>query len=217
MDYETEEQQLEAIKKWWKENSTNIIGGIVLGATAIVGWRYYGDVKTDHMLQASSIYEQVKTSAIKNIELNEQQVRVNNLMAEYADTPYASLSAFVYSKQLLQNKDAVKAQQQLDWVVQHGDEESFKVVARLREARLLFMGQQFDQALSLLSTEYPLSFTALYEELKGDIYLAQGKRAEARAAYDKAAMLADNKASKWLRLKRDEATATAAEKAEPSA
>jgi len=215
MDYETEEQQLEALKKWWKENSTNVIGGIFLGAAAILGWRYYGNVQTEHMLQASSIYEQVKTSAINNAELDQQQIRVNNLMAEYADTPYASLSAFAFTKQLLQNNDAVKAQQQLDWVIQHGDEESFKVIARLRQARLFFMAKQFDQALTLLSTEYPVSFTALYEELKGDIYLAQGKQIQARAAYDKASLLADNKPSKWLRLKRDEAVET--NKAEPSA
>ena len=216
MDYETEEQQLEAIKKWWKENSTNIIGGIVIGAVSIFGWRYYGDVQSDHMLQASSIYEQVKTSAINNAELDEQQVRVNDLMAEYADTPYASLSAFAFTKQLLQNNDAVKAQQQLDWVIQHADEESFKVIARLRQARLFFMAKQYDQALTLLSIEYPLSFAALYEELKGDIYLAQGKQSEARAAYEKASLVvSDNKASKWLRLKQDEASAN--NKAEPSA
>jgi len=216
MDYEIEEQQLEAIKKWWKENSTNIIGGIVLGAAAIFGWRYYGDVQSNHMLQASSIYEQVKTSAINNAELDKQQVRVNDLMAEYADTPYASLSAFAFTKQLLQNNDIVKAQQQLDWVIQHADEESFKVIARLRQARLFFMAKQYDQALTLLSIEYPLSFAALYEELKGDIYLAQGKQAEARAAYEKASLVVnDNKASKWLRLKQDEASAN--NKAEPSA
>ncbi len=216
MDYETEEQQLEAIKKWWKENSTNIIGGIVLGAAAIFGWRYYGDMQTQHLFEASSLYEQIRSSAADNKDLDKQQIRVNNVLADYADTPYASLSALVYSKQLLQNNDATKAQQQLSWVIQHADEASFKMIARLRQARLLFMAQQYEQALTLLSIEYPSSFTALYEELKGDIYLAQGKQAEAQTAYDKASLVVnDNKASKWLRLKQDEASAS--NKAEPSA
>ncbi len=215
MDYETEEQQLEAIKKWWKENSTNIIAGIVLGAVAIFGWRYYGDMQTRHMMEASSLYEQVKSAAISNAKPDEQQTRVNELMADYGDTPYASLSAFVFSKQLLQHNDMVKAQQQLDWVIKHADDESFKVIARLRQARILFAAKQFDNALALLSKDYPQSFSALYEELKGDIYLAQGKQDEARAAYDKAAMVIDNKASKWLRLKRDEAAGN--DKAVPSA
>ena len=39
--YKTEEEQVEAIKKWWQENGKSIIAGVVIGITAIFGWRAY--------------------------------------------------------------------------------------------------------------------------------------------------------------------------------
>ncbi len=41
MEYETEEQQVEALKEWWAENGKAVIAGIVLGAGVIGGWTFW--------------------------------------------------------------------------------------------------------------------------------------------------------------------------------
>ncbi|PAR85254.1 YfgM family protein, partial [Vibrio cholerae] len=41
--YDTEEQQVEAIKDWWKENGKAVIFGAVIGLGGLFGWRYYQD------------------------------------------------------------------------------------------------------------------------------------------------------------------------------
>ncbi|MGU3844696.1 YfgM family protein, partial [Vibrio diabolicus] len=41
--YDTEEQQVEAIKDWWKENGKAVIIGAVVGLGGLFGWRYYQD------------------------------------------------------------------------------------------------------------------------------------------------------------------------------
>lgn len=44
----TEEEQVEALKKWWKENGTAVIVGVVIGISAVVGfwkWREYRDAR----------------------------------------------------------------------------------------------------------------------------------------------------------------------------
>lgn len=214
MDFETEEQQIEALKRWWKENGRMVIAGLILGVAVIAGWRFYVDYKKQHEEMASAIYENVLLAVSANSELAEQELRVNNLMAEYADTPYASLAALVLAKQQLQSNDAVKAQQQLDWVIKHTKQPELQHIARLRLVRILLAGKQYDQANALLNIDYPESFAALYEELKGDVYLAKGDNENARIAYDKAILSSGGQASQLLKLKRDDLGA--ADMSEPS-
>ena len=39
--YASEEEQVQAIKKWGKENGPGIIAGLILGLGALFGWRYW--------------------------------------------------------------------------------------------------------------------------------------------------------------------------------
>ena len=215
MDYETEEQQLEAIKSWWKENGSMVIAGIVLGLGAIFGWRYYVDYQQQRAQLASSIYDTVLQAAMSNADLGDQQTRVNKMLAEFDDTPYASLSALVLAKQQLQNGEAVQARQQLEWVLNNAERPEIQHIARLRLMRLLFAANNYDEALALADIDYPESFTALYEELKGDLYSARGDLDQARAAYDRALLHGGPQANQWLQLKRDDLGKPAG--AEPSA
>lgn len=215
MDYETEEQQVEALKKWWKENGSLVIAGVVLGAAIIVGWRFYMDYKKTHAETASAMYHNVTSQITANKNLNEIEVQVNDLMAEYSDTPYATLSALMLAKKQLSAGDLVKAQQQLEWVIKNTKQAELQFIARLRLARILMASDKLDDASKLIDIDYPESFAALFEELKGDLYVAQGMLDQARVAYDKAILGSDGQASKWLKLKRDDLGAS--NKTEPSA
>lgn len=222
MDYETEEQQLEAIKKWWQENSSMIITGIAVGVAAIFGWQYYQNQSTVHGEQASILYENVAANVQLASTINDQQSRVNKLMAEYSDTPYASLSALLLAKQQLAAGDPVKAQQQLQWVVDNAQQEELRYLARIRLSRVMLANNQNEQALTLVSEVFPESFRAIALELKGDVLLTMGKNDEAKQAYVEAQNYADN--NQLLQLKIDDLggltpmpTSAVTEKSEPSA
>lgn len=204
MEFETEEQKVEALKKWWQANGTLVIAGLALGIALIAGWRFYEDYKIRHAEAASNLYEAVLQTAITGGDINTQQTRVNELMAEYANTPYAALSALVLAKQQAQSGDNAKAIQQLEWVMKNSSAVEIQNIARLRMARLMMATEQYDAALALVNAEYAESFTALYEELKGDLYVMRGENELARAAYDKAIQASDNKASDFLKIKRDD-------------
>lgn len=204
MQYETEEQQIEAIKRWWKENGTMVIAGIVLGLGAIFGWRYYGNMQQQHNQMASAMYDNVMSSAMLNSNLDEQQTRVNKLMAEFEDTPYASLSALILAKQQVQQGELSQAAQQLEWVIKNAERPEVQHIARLRLIRVLYSSGKYDQALALAEIDYPASFAALYEELKGDLYVARGDLDQARAAYDSALLHSQDQPNRWLQLKRDD-------------
>lgn len=209
MEFETEEQELEALKKWWKKNGKIVIAGMVIGGALIVGWRFYQEYKLNHAEKASALYEVVLQAAgsagdIKAGDINTQQTQVNELMAEYADTPYAALSALVLSGQQAKSGDNVKAAQQLEWVIKNSSAVEVRTIARLRLARIMLATEQFDLALNLVNSEYPESFTALFEELKGDLYVVRGETELARIAYDKAIQASEARVSDFLKIKRND-------------
>ena len=203
MDFETEEQQLEAIKKWWKENSNMIIGGIAVGVSAIFGWQYYQHKTIVHTNNASVLYEQVVGNVENLAIVNEQMARVNTLQAEYADTPYAGLGGLLLAKQQMASSEFVKAQQQLEWVAANAQQDEVKSLAKVRLARLLSNTQQVDRALAILNEPFPASFNAIVFELKGDVLILKGKMAQAKSAYQQA-MAASQTPSRWLQYKIDD-------------
>jgi len=161
MEYETEEQQLEAIKKWWKENSSMVIMGVAIGITAIAGWQFYQTNRLNHMENASVLYEQTLIHSGDAAKMNDQLASVNQLKAEFDDTPYASLAALLAAKQQLTNGSTEKATELYRWVVENAVQDEVKYLAKTRLARLLLTLDKPDDALALLNESYPKSYEAL--------------------------------------------------------
>ncbi len=205
MKYETEEQQLEAIKDWWKQNANMIIGGVAIGISAIFGWQYYQDQTIVSQSNASVIYQQVMNNTQNSTALHEQQTRVNQLQADYANTPYASLAALLLAKQHMAAGEFVQAQQQLEWVAGNATQDEIQYLAQVRLAKLFFSLQQEDKALEILNKDFPSSFQSMVFELKGDVLLTQGNKPAAQQAYQQALMVSDSP-SRLLMSKIDEAT-----------
>lgn len=205
MKYETEEQQLEAIKDWWKQNANMIIGGVAIGISAIFGWQYYQDQTIVSQSNASVIYQQVMNNTQNTTALHEQQTRVNQLQADYANTPYASLAGLLLAKQHMAAGEFVQAQQQLEWVAGNATQDEIQYLAQIRLAKLFFSLQQEDKALEILNNDFPASFQSIVFELKGDVLLTQGNKPAAQQAYQQALMVSDSP-SRLLMSKIDEAT-----------
>jgi len=203
MDYETEEQQLEAIKKWWKENSSMVVTGVAVGVAAIFGWQFYQTETVQHSEQASVLYEQVLILSENPEKINDQLASANQLEADFSDTPYASLSALIIARQHIASGQIEKAQQQYQWVIDNAKQDELKYLAKIRLSRLLLSDNKIDQALVLLNETYPESFKEMVLELKGDALLIQGNKSRAKAAYIEAKMLSKG-SNRWLQLKIDD-------------
>jgi predicted negative regulator of RcsB-dependent stress response len=201
-EYETEDQQVEALKKWWKENGTSLIVGLFVGVSALFGYRYYVEQNNVHAVHASDLYMQVMLSAASRT-VDDKTVDIQNeLINEYSDTPYASLSALALAKIEYEKDNADGAAAQLELALKHASDDVIKQIASLRLVSVYLEQKKYDEAMSLLDKEHDAAFDAQYEELKGDLFSARGEIAEARVAYDKAISLQGIAASKWLKLKR---------------
>ncbi len=182
--YKTEEEQVEAIKKWWNENGKSIIAGVVIGITAIFGWRAYDSHMVVQAEQASVLYEQMIVAARTNDEEN-VLVYANRIFDDYNASTYAVFASLMLGKVAAEAGELEQAETHFRWVLENSSQAEFEHIARLRLARVLIASDKLELASDTLNVSKPGDFVARYDELRGDIYVIQGKSDEAIRAYEK--------------------------------
>lgn len=60
--YENENDQVEAIKRFFAENGKALAVGVILGVGALIGWRYWTSHQTESARSASLSYQNVVSS-----------------------------------------------------------------------------------------------------------------------------------------------------------
>lgn len=183
--YSTEEQQVEAIKKWWKDNKLSVIGGIAIGMIVLFGGRAWMDGQHAYMETAYSEY-QTMLMDMSSGKLDEAEKSGANILGKYSDTPYAALAALALATIKLGNGDLVAASSHLRWALDNTKQEPVRHEARLRLGRLLLAENKTTEAMSVLNITDTGIYTPAYEQLKGDIYVKEGKYESARTAYTRA-------------------------------
>ena len=205
---ETDEEQVEKVKAWLKENGMSIVLGIVIGVGGLFGYRYWVDLQETTAAEASGHFVQMMTAleAGDNDAANEQAER---LIDDHADSDYALLAQLALAKIRVQNGDFEQAETALQQVVGSAAQRPLAYVARARLAAVQLQRQQYEQALSTLAAEFPPQFAALVEELRGDIYAMQGNASAAAEAYRKAQVANPGPANaEFLRQKLDDLGST---------
>lgn len=196
---ESEDQQIEDLKQWWKDNGRSIVLGVVLGIGGVsgwVGWKHYSETQAE---AASLRYSRlVNTAALSNHTEVVQQA--NELIAEYPDHAYASLAAMVAARSAYQSSDPDTAVRLLRWSVEHAPEPEIAHIARIRLARVLGEKADFDAALGALDAIDDDAFAALEAETRGDVLLARGDAEAARDAYQKVLAVEDLSAQDRQRI-----------------
>ncbi|MFB0982022.1 MAG: tetratricopeptide repeat protein [Alteromonadaceae bacterium] len=179
--YQTEEQQVEAIKGFWKENGTAVIAGLVLGFAGFIGFNVYKDKQLEAEIATSDAYQTVMESAGKDEALF--SASANKFIAENQDSSYASLTALALAKEAASHKDWSQVVTHLNTAIENATNQGVKAIASIRLARVQIQLEQYTEALATLSVTLPESFKSAIEEAKGDAYFKQGKAELARNAY----------------------------------
>ena len=195
---ETEDQQVERIKEFWKEHGKGIIAGLVIGFAIFYGWRYY-DAKVMAEKEAlSQQYAEVMTALASSSE--SAAVDAQNFLQANSSSTYAHLAALELARTAVEANDLATAVSALQ-TVRDNAKGALKAVADVRQARVLNAQGQHDAALAALTgTDEVAGFKVVVLELRGDILLAKGDSAGARAAYQ-AAIAADADASSLAEIK----------------
>ena len=200
--YQTEEQQVEAIKGYWAQNGNTIIAGIALGFAGFIGFNLYQDNQLEQELAVSDSYQTLIEQSTKDAKAFTENGE--KFISENGSNSYVALTALALAKEAATHKDWPQVQKQLTKALETAPTEGIKAIASLRLARVQVQLEQYTEALATLNGNLPESFTAAIEEIKGDAYLQQGKVDLARNAYQ-AAIAADGMAtSPSLQIKLDD-------------
>ena len=182
---ETEDEQVEKLKTWLKENGMSIVFGIIIGVGGIIGYNYWQKYQQTTASEASDHF-QTLLEALDAGDRESLQQQADILVADYASTEYAQMARLALARSAVDNGDFEAAQAALQAVVGSAGESPLAYVARTRLAEVQIQQGQYDKALATLSIDFPDAFTARAEELRGDAHALQGQVAEAAEAYRRA-------------------------------
>jgi predicted negative regulator of RcsB-dependent stress response len=186
-----DEVQVEQLRIWWRENWKPLAAGLALGLGAILGWEAWNRHRDERSAEASRIYQDLDKAVAAN-KYDEAVAMGDKLASDFAGTPYAAAAALKLARAAVEANKLDDAQKRLAWATANAKDRSLRQLAALREARVLWQQGKTDEALSMLD-QPDAAYLGLYAELRGDIRLAQGDRAAARAAYQEALQnLGDN-------------------------
>ncbi len=179
-----EDDEQERAKKWWLENRTPIITGVVLGLSIIIGFNWWGGYKAGRSEAASSLYQtMLKNDADGNRRTVRSTEAGQKIIDDYADTPYSGKAALILARIAYDGNDVEGAKEKLQWAIDNSRQFETVHTARLRLASILMIDGKLDEALELLSVEHMEGFESHYYEMRGDIYLRLKQTAKARDAY----------------------------------
>ena len=192
MAYDLEEQeQIANFKAFWNRFGNLISWVLIIALGSYAGYNFWNSHQRGKAAEASGLYDGLVDAAQANDNAKVQRMAAD-IESKYDSTAYAQMAALAAAKTAFDANDLKAAKTQLQWVVDHGNDE-YKSVARLRLSGVLLDEKAYDQALATLNGEFLPQFAAEVADRKGDVLVAQNKLAEARTAYQAALDKMDKK------------------------
>lgn len=185
----TDEEQVEAIKQWWKRNGSSLLIGIALALAIVFGWQAWQNHQTNKQAQAAADFGELMQQA-RTASTDEERESVaylaNQVRDEHGGTTYAVYAMLILAnQQMMVNNDPATAAETLQWALdQSGSSDALSLVVRTRLARAQYGAGQYEEALATVrGADNAGAFERLLAELEGDILMASGDRSGAEEAY----------------------------------
>ncbi len=210
----TEEEQLEVLKRWWKDYGKTVVAAIVAAVVVYFAWTAWQDKQRVKAESASSQYdtlvkllsvEQGKT--LSEADKATAEHMANELKEKNGKTLYAQGAAFYLAKAAVDAGNLDKAVTELQWILSSKPDVATAQLARVRLARVYVAKAAYTEAQAQIAEEPSKAFASEYAEVRGDILKAQGNKEAAATAYKKALETTDpqnQERSMVLQMKADE-------------
>lgn len=205
MAYDLEEQeQIASIKAWWNQYGNLLTWLLIAALAGYAAWSGWNIYQSKQSAQASQLYDEL-TKAVVAKDNAKVQRAAGDMEDKFGRTTFAHMAALMAAKSAFDGSDLKTAKAQLQWVINKGNDNEYKALAKIRLAGILLDEKSYEEGLKLLAEDFPASFAALVADRKGDILVAENKIAEARTAYQTALEKMDprNPGRQLIQLKLD--------------
>lgn len=210
----TEEEQVENLKRLWKEYGNALIIAALVAVLAYFGWTTWQEKHQAQKEAASAQYDAliklVTVEPGKTLSDSDRATAehiANELKEKNGKSLYAHSAAFFLAKLAVDKGDLDKAISELKWILSASPDIATAQLAHVRLARVYVAKGAFAEAQSQLSEEPSKAFSSEYAEVRGDILKGQGNKDAALTAYQKALQDSDPQSqerSMVLQMKIDE-------------
>jgi len=180
-----EQEQLDELKHFWNTYGNLITWALIAVFGTIAAWNGWQYWQRTQAAQASVMFDEVDRAAAAG-DVARLERSFTDMKDKFGGTTYAQQAGLLAAKAFQAQGRADAAKAALSWVAEKSADPGYSAVARLRLAGVLVDGKAYDEALKQLTAEFPAEFQPLAADRRGDIYLLQGKRIEARDEFSKA-------------------------------
>ncbi|WP_290789036.1 tetratricopeptide repeat protein [Halomonas sp.] len=191
----TEEEQLDALKRWWKENGVSLIAGVAIAAAGVFGWNAWQNYQENQASAASARYQYLINltagSQVDDASLSEARELVIEIVDNHGKTLYADLARLIDARLAVAQGNPAEARAALEAVIDASGRDYVKGLSRLRLARLQVADGDAEAALATLDAGVPDALAAQRAEVRGDAHHALGRESEAGMAWREALDLAE--------------------------
>ncbi|AOF52471.1 hypothetical protein BKG91_01965 [Rodentibacter caecimuris] len=177
-----EEQEINQLKEWWKENGKTIIVAFILGVAGVFGWRYWQTYQANQIAEASAGYDALVYAAEQ--DPTAQKAKLTEFIQANSKTSYAVFALFDEAKNAVAKQDFASAEVALQQVLTQSQDDLLTSLAALRLSAVQFQLGQLDSALSTLEQVKSAGFNARKILLVGDIQLAKGDTVAAKNSFE---------------------------------
>jgi predicted negative regulator of RcsB-dependent stress response len=180
-----EQEQLDQLKAFWKQYGNPITWALIAVMGAFAGWNLYQRWQVSQATQASALYDELDR-VVKGGDGAKIERVLADLKDKFPSTTYAQQGGLLAAKSYFEAGKSAESKAALSWVAEKSSDDGIKAIAKLRLASVLANDKAYDEALAQLAGKLPPEFSALVADRKGDIFMLQGKKAEAKAEFEKA-------------------------------
>jgi len=179
-----EEQEINQLKEWWKENGKTIIVAFILGVGGMFGWRYWQAHQAEQIAQASAQYDALIYSAQQDEQA--KKANIEQFVQANSKTAYAVFALLDEAKKATEKQDFAAAEVNLNQALTQSQDEVLTSIVALRLSAVQFQLGQLDNALTTLNQVKGESFNARKAILTGDIQIAKGDKVAAKNSFQQA-------------------------------
>jgi len=186
--FETEEQRVDAIRSWWKENGMSVLLGAALGLLAIAGYKYFQQWQTNKAESASHVYQDVLKLSEDAAKAGEFKQKTESLVTEHKGTVYAQFGQLFMARDAVKANDFDRAAGYLQEVINDAKHPALRHVATLRLARVKLAKGDAEAALKLVQIDSKAAsdYAGMYALVRGQALLKLNRESEAHAAFEEA-------------------------------